>query len=878
MKKRAIAGVLAFALFAGTMAGPSYAAEVQQQENIAIAESETESEAEIESESVAVSDSQIEIETETAEITNYAHTIEAREVIELEQPTVKIGYQNSALVLSWEKVENADSYEVSRYDEKQDDWIVLKDKITDLKYIDSNLKDGKTYKYRVRAVSNSGEGAMTEISAKAYAGPDDVTGVKAVAGECKVELSWTASGNTSGYGIYMKDVATGKVTTVVMDTYGTSYEVTNLQPDKAYAFYVRSYRRVEGTKIYGNMIVSGEATPTIKEIGILTDLKAVAGDRKITLSWNGGENSTETVVYRKDNETGKWNLIASVKTNSYVLYNLEPDVPVTLAVKPKRWVYQQSASGEMTDEVTVVPYKATVPAPTHLKATAGECKVDLTWQASKEATGYGIYMQDVETGKTTTVAMDAYGTSYEITNLAPNRQYIFTVRSYLRVDGKKTYGESAITDAVMPTMKVVGDVSDFKAEAGEHSVTLTWKKGANSTETVVYKKDKSTDKWTLIASAKGDSLTVKNLPSDESVEFCVKPKRWVYQQSTQGSMTDGITTTPYEVIPDVPSSLTAKGWNESVILSWVAAKNATGYKIFTYNKSTGQRKFYASTRSTGCTVSGLTNGQEYSFVVLSYRICGDYTTLSECTAPVTAKAVEIKNGWYTINGKKYYYKDNNYLTSCHKIDGKYYYFDKKTGEMKTGWVYYAGFKFYFDKKTGARVDDVSSIIGKQSSYEIRVNKEKNVVTIYAKDGDNGYIIPVKAMICSTGEATPTGTFYTPNRWRWLSMMGNTWGQWVTQITGDFLFHSVYYWSKDNNDLSVGAYNNLGKTRSHGCIRLKACDAKWIYDNCQLRTKVIINDSNATPFGKPTAYKLEKGHTWDPTDPNMAYKCKQKGCH
>ena len=144
--------------------------------------------------------------------------------------------------------------------------------------------------------------------------------------------------------------------------------------------------------------------------------------------------------------------------------------------------------------------------------------------------------------------------------------------------------------------------------------------------------------------------------------------------------------------------------------------------------------------------------------------------------------------------------------------------------MKTGWVYYAGYKFYFDKKTGARVNDVSSIIGKQKSYEIQVNKKKNVVTIYAKDGDRGYIIPVKAMICSTGEATPTGTFYTPNRWRWLRMMGDTWGQWVTQIKGDYLFHSVYYWSQNNNDLSVGAYNNLGKTCSHGCIRLTAADA------------------------------------------------------
>ena len=113
------------------------------------------------------------------------------------------------------------------------------------------------------------------------------------------------------------------------------------------------------------------------------------------------------------------------------------------------------------------------------------------------------------------------------------------------------------------------------------------------------------------------------------------------------------------------------------------------------------------------------------------------------------------------------------------------------------------------------------------------------------------------------------------------MMGPSWGQWETQITGDYLFHSVYYNSANNNNtLSVSAYNNLGKQVSHGCIRLTAGDAKWIYDHCALETKVVIYSDRSTygPLGRPTAYKLPSWHTWDPTDPNMYYKCQQRGCH
>lgn len=195
------------------------------------------------------------------------------------------------------------------------------------------------------------------------------------------------------------------------------------------------------------------------------------------------------------------------------------------------------------------------------------------------------------------------------------------------------------------------------------------------------------------------------------------------------------------------------------------------------------------------------------------------------------------------------------------------------------WEYKGGYKLYYNKN-GELVKDVSNIIGKQSSYWIKVNKKQNVVTVYAKDGDRGYIIPVKAFVCSGGKGTPIGTFSTSAKYRWKVLMGPSWGQWSTRITGSILFHSVYYNSpNNNNNLSVSAYNKLGTTASHGCVRLTAGDAKWIYDNCKIGTKVTIYNSNDPgPFGKPKAYKLSSKHTWDPTDPNMVYKCKKKGCH
>lgn len=155
-------------------------------------------------------------------------------------------------------------------------------------------------------------------------------------------------------------------------------------------------------------------------------------------------------------------------------------------------------------------------------------------------------------------------------------------------------------------------------------------------------------------------------------------------------------------------------------------------------------------------------------------------------------------------------------------------------------------------------------------YEIHVNKQMNCVTVYAMDTSGAYSIPLKAMVCSTGNATPLGTFRTPAKYIWKVLKGNVWGQYSTRVTGSILFHSVPYSTSRKDALINKYYNKLGTTASAGCIRLTTIDAKWIYDNCPLGTTVVIyNDSNPGPLGKPTAMKVDASNKWDPTDPDPA---------
>ncbi len=245
-----------------------------------------------------------------------------------------------------------------------------------------------------------------------------------------------------------------------------------------------------------------------------------------------------------------------------------------------------------------------------------------------------------------------------------------------------------------------------------------------------------------------------------------------------------------------------------------------------------------------------------------------------------AEDVKTEKSFWLIDGSDKYYVNGStrkFVRGPTTIDGVQYQFDSSTGKAFTGWKQVNGWKRYY--KHGLMMEDISKEGLVTGPYYIKVYKPWNYLIIYAKDGNNGYTIPVKAMITSCGVTTPTGTYYTPYRYRWLRMEGYTWAQWCTQIIGSYLFHSVPNWTYSNLDLEVDEYNHLGETRSMGCIRLTCEDAKWIYDNCQLGTQVFISAVETSgPLKKPTSLKLPAWHTWDPTDPTAHYMCDQRGCH
>lgn len=132
-------------------------------------------------------------------------------------------------------------------------------------------------------------------------------------------------------------------------------------------------------------------------------------------------------------------------------------------------------------------------------------------------------------------------------------------------------------------------------------------------------------------------------------------------------------------------------------------------------------------------------------------------------------------------------------------------------------------------------------------YAIEVDIANQIVTVYsAADGSI-----VRQMLCSTGMngGTPIGTFHLTEKgraserteWTYLAQY-KCYVKYATRIHLGYMFHSLPFDAKDMNSMQAQAASEFGLPTSHGCIRLRVEDAKFIAENCLMGTEVTIHDT------------------------------------
>ena len=131
---------------------------------------------------------------------------------------------------------------------------------------------------------------------------------------------------------------------------------------------------------------------------------------------------------------------------------------------------------------------------------------------------------------------------------------------------------------------------------------------------------------------------------------------------------------------------------------------------------------------------------------------------------------------------------------------------------------------------------------KQLPYRVEVSIDDQRVYVYELN-EAGEYEKTQTFICSTGlgNSTPRGIFldgFPVNYWHHFEKF-DCWAKYSFEIEGSIMFHSVIFSDKDDKSLRESSLYGLGNKASHGCIRLKVSDAKWLFTHCKRGSLAII---------------------------------------
>ena len=204
----------------------------------------------------------------------------------------------------------------------------------------------------------------------------------------------------------------------------------------------------------------------------------------------------------------------------------------------------------------------------------------------------------------------------------------------------------------------------------------------------------------------------------------------------------------------------------------------------------------------------------------------------------------MATGWLHDGAQWYHLSSSGAMTTGWLHSGDWYYLDPLSGgAMATGWRGIAGRWNYFDAWDGFWVSDRADFdadwayartLYSPTNYLIVVDTSApHCMSFYWRDGAWQ---PHHDWPCSVGAAaTPTvrGTFSIGSRG--YSFGSGYTAYWWTQFHRDYLFHSVLYY-QGTHTIKDGT---LGGHVSHGCVRMRIEDAKWIHDNIPSGTYVVV---------------------------------------
>ena len=259
--------------------------------------------------------------------------------------TTKSVASSGKIKLTWDEIYGAKKYEIYRATSKDGEFKHLKT-TTSTSYTTGGTV-GKTYYYKVRSVSNTGDKSVfSTVVSRAIDLPRPEVTAKNVSSSGKIKLSWKEIEGAKNYEVYRSSSKDGKFE-LIKTTTSTSY-TTGGTAGKTYYYKVKAIHEKSGSNSAYSEIVS-----CVRELA-RPDVSIKLSSGKPKLSWKEVDDAKEYAIYRASSKDGTYKKLLTTTRLSWT----DPDAKSgkTYYYKVKA-LHQKSAGNSANSSVVSIKAK-----------------------------------------------------------------------------------------------------------------------------------------------------------------------------------------------------------------------------------------------------------------------------------------------------------------------------------------------------------------------------------------------------------------------------------------------------------------------------------------------------------------------------------------
>ncbi|MBR6551944.1 MAG: hypothetical protein IKT89_03790, partial [Clostridia bacterium] len=432
-------------------------------------------------------------------------------------PKVTLSITSTGILVNWNKIDKADSYEVYRSTLVDGSWAKWS-KIGGTKaekntYLDDKVESGVTYKYTVRAVVGKVKSGYTASSSIMYLAQPILKIENAANG---ITGKWEPIAGATGYTIYRSEYNTSTKKWSSWLNLGTTKATAKSFTDKTvksgvtYKYTIRAINgKLKSTYQDSNKLVY-LAQPTLTISNVANGIQG---------KWNQVNGATGYIIYRSELKDGKWtswtNLgTTKATTKSFTDKTVKSGVTYKYTIRAKNGNYKSNYVASNQSVFLSVPA---------VKITNAEKGIKVTWNKIEGATNYLVYRAEYNTSTKKWSSWKSLKTidttSFVDESVVSNVKYKYTVRA---LSGEsRGYYKSSAELLYLATPTVV-------AEKNDGVIKVSWTKTEGATSYVIYRSELSADgkwsKWARLgtASEKYTSCKDKTVKEDATYKYTVR--------------------------------------------------------------------------------------------------------------------------------------------------------------------------------------------------------------------------------------------------------------------------------------------------------------------------------------------------------------------